>query len=77
MASLSNLLVPLQDLNQARRTRAHNEMSLKVPSIKSTVGRKAFAYRGPLHWNRLPGFLKLITSFDSFVSEIKKRATSI
>ena len=51
-------------------------MSVRVPKIMSTMGTKAFAYRGPVHWNGLPGNLKLINKIDLFTNEIKKRATN-
>ena len=47
--SLSSLLVTLGE-NQARTTRSGNPMALKVPNIKTTMGRKAFAYHGSVHW---------------------------
>ena len=76
-SALTNLLVPLRENNQAGRTRSHNDMTLKIPNIKSTMGQKAFAYRRPVHWNGLPGALKLLNKYDAFVCEIKERATSI
>ncbi len=72
----TNLLVSLQD-NQARITRTHNTMSMKVPNLKTAMGRKSFAFRGPVHWNSLPGNLKLINKLNPFVTELKKRETCI
>ena len=43
-----------------------------MPDIKTTMGRTAFSYRGPEHWDKFPQNLKTTTSRDSFKSEYLK-----
>ena len=45
---------------------------MKVPTIATTVGRKAFSYRGPVHWNSLPVELKDNENKNSFKSGASK-----
>ena len=47
-------------------------MMMKVPNIKSTIGRKAFSYIGPINWNKLSQDLKLIMKQD-FQTPSQKR----
>ena len=44
----------------------------QLPNHKTTLGRRAYSYRGLEHWNSTPGDLKNITSKPNFQSEPTK-----
>ncbi len=44
----------------------------QLPHLKTTMGRKAYSYRGPEHWSQLPEDMKQITSKQLFKSEMTK-----
>ena len=57
---------------RATRTTRAGDKRLVIPNLKTNMGRKAFSYRGPSHWEGLPVHLKNIKSPDVFKSECLK-----
>ena len=55
-----------------RRTRRCCEFDVEIPRIHTNVGRKAFAYYGPVTWNSLLRDLKETVNVNSFKSKLKK-----
>ncbi len=56
----------------AARTTRSGETRILIPNYKTNMGRRAFSFRGPNHWDKLPAQLKCKTTPDSFKSEYKK-----
>ncbi len=50
---------------KSRSTRTGEKKS-KVPDIRSTMGRKCFSYRGPVHWNGVSDELKNSVSANAY-----------
>ena len=68
-SSLHHMFVKLEAV---RRTRRSNEENVQVPDIRSSLGRKAYSYRGPVFWNGIDNNIKLIQSKNSFKTEYTK-----
>ena len=43
-----------------------------VPLIRTTVGHKSIAYRGPSFWNKLDRDIKIINKYATFTREWRK-----
>ena len=43
---------------RGRITRFRNSCNMHVPKVKSSLGRHAIGFRGPVHWNKLPNKCK-------------------
>ena len=55
-------------MEHARTTRRSNELNVRVPRVKSELGRKAYSYRGPICWNAVNSEIKQSESKDAFKS---------
>ncbi len=62
---------------RARVTRSANNMNMMVKGFKTEKGRQAFAYRGPICWNKLSNELKNCHNFNSFKRQLMARYTSV
>ena len=65
---LFDLLIPYQP---ARNLRSSNQSLLTIPPVKTTVGRRSFAFSAPTIWNALPATLRQTTSLSHFRSGLK------
>ena len=70
-ACLSKFFEPV-GLNR-RTTRAANNKDMKVPNIRSTKGRMAFRYKGPVAWNKLSNSEKSIEKYTSFKQTVQRK----
>ena len=70
-ACLSRYFEPV-GLNR-RTTRAANNKDMKIPNIKSTKGRMAFRYKGPVAWNKLSNSEKSIGKYTTFMSVLQRK----
>ena len=74
---MSEFFVPLNGV-RPRKTRATESKKLHVPRVKTTVGSKAFRYRGPVFWNTLSDELVVICNpkvFKRVISTTLSQAT--
>ena len=55
-----------------RVTRGTSTKNMKIPTMTTTTGRKAFTFRGPTHWNSLSSDLKENDNKNSFKSGASK-----
>ncbi len=51
---------------RVRPIRGNHRYDMVVPRVRSSMGEKAIAYRGPSFWNFLPVDVKCVTVFSSF-----------
>ena len=58
--------------NRTRTTRLTTNRGMLVPHLRTTLGRRAFRYRGPVCWNKLDNGLKISESTAIFKSNILK-----
>ncbi len=58
--------------DHGRNTRGTSTKNMIVPRLLTSNGRKAFSYRGPLHWNTLPNKIKENDSKTSFKTCVSK-----
>lgn len=65
---LSNLITRH---NPVRSLRSSSQSLLRVPVIKSEIGRRSFSFAAPTVWNSLPPSLRTTTSLSSFRSSLK------
>ena len=56
----------------ATRTTRAGETRMALPSLKTSIGKKAFSYRGPDHWDKLPAIVKSAQSVNTFKSSYLK-----
>ena len=70
-ACLSKFFEPV-GLNR-RTTRSSNNKNMKVPNIRSTKGRMAFRYKGPVTWNKLSNTEKAIEKYTTFKSVVRRK----
>ena len=64
--SLRKFFTRIQNINN-RNTRRRNQMQMMLPDRRSSKGRLGFAYRGPMHWNKLSNDMKLITNYTKVI----------
>ena len=57
-----------------RRTRGTVSYNMYISDINITEARCSFAYRGPVHWNKLPPEVKVTNNFNYFKTARAKRA---
>ncbi len=62
-----------QDITRTRRTRTTDTNTMLIPQVRSMVGRKSFAYRGPYFWNNLDRESRLLENKNSFKNHISKQ----
>ncbi len=55
-----------------RTTRGTASELMVVPDIRSELGRRAFSYRGPNHWNKISAETRKINSLPSFKTHLSK-----
>ena len=55
-----------------RRTRNMDTLSMVVPFLRTTQGRKSFSYHGPYCWNSLDQPIRMIESINVFKNDILK-----
>ena len=53
------------------KQRLNNSCLLKVPKVKTTSGKRAFAVNGPTKWNELPSDLRLCDEIEVFKRKLK------
>ena len=58
--------------DRSRRTRTTGTKYMKVPNIRSSMGRKAYSYWGPSFWNCLDSDTRGIDTKDAFKRHISK-----
>ena len=68
-SSLKFMFVRESDQRE-RRTRNSDTLSMVVPFLRTTTGRKAFSYRGPYSWNSLNRSIRLIESINVFETDL-------
>ena len=59
-------------LRQARVRKGTETELIVVPDIQSDLGKCAFSYRGPNHWNKLARIITMIKSKTTFKISISK-----
>lgn len=64
---LKELLIPISSQYSLRHM---DHLFLATPRINKEVGRRAFKFKAPSHWNNLPTSLRSITSFCIFQSSL-------
>lgn len=64
---LRQLLIPATSSYSLRSTQC---LSFTAPHIYKEVGRRAFQYKAPSEWNRLPTSIRSVTSFPIFKSSV-------
>ena len=69
-AGLCHIFQSVDD--RSRRTRTTGTKYMKVPNIRSALGRKAYSYRGPSFWNGLDTETRGIDNKDAFKHHISK-----
>ena len=62
---LKQFLIPLTSQYSLRHT---SNLFFLTPRITKEIGRRAFKYKAPSDWNKLPDSLRCITSFPMFKS---------
>ena len=67
--SLSHLFIPK---DTGRTTRSTNTKIMNVPRVRTNLGKYAFGYKGPNHWNGLNNDARLITNETAFRRTISK-----
>jgi hypothetical protein len=67
-AYLSELLIPYIP---SRTLRSSDQHLLKVPTLRSSAGRRSFSFAAPSLWNSLPHSLRCSSSLASFRSGLK------
>ncbi len=70
-ACLSKFFEPV-GLNH-RTTRASSNKDMKVPNIRSTKGRMAIRYKGPVAWNKLGNVEKSIEKYTTFKPSVLRK----
>ena len=55
------------------RTTKSGENKMALPNLRTNQGRRAFSFRGPDHWDKLPADIKNIESLAVFKTEYVKR----
>ena len=68
----SGLNAMFNQLDTGRTTRGTSTRNMSVPVLMTSNGRKAFSFRGPLHWNSLPNDIKVIENKISFKTGVSK-----
>ncbi len=69
---LSSLSYMFRNFENIRMTRRSNELNVKVPNIRSEIGRKAYSYRGPVCWNAIESDIKKSENKNVFKSAYTK-----
>ena len=59
-------------IRNVRKYNKRNPNMLKRPPYKTSSGRKAFSYQGPILWKGIPYHLKLKENISSFKHDFKK-----
>ena len=67
-----NYIFQRADDDRIRSTRSTGTKCMKVPNIRSTIGRKAYSYRGPCFWNNLDIESRSIEKKEPFKRHISK-----
>ena len=67
--SLSNMFTKKET---GRNTRTSNTNMMIVPKVRTNMGRNAFSFKGPDHWNRLSTNTRTITDKTEFRTSISK-----
>jgi hypothetical protein len=65
------LLELLHPVVPTRTLRSSTQQLLKIPAIKSQIGRRSFSFSAPTVWNSLPLPLRSSPSLDLFLSRLK------
>src|SRR5580692_2895161 len=65
------LLELLHPVVPTRTLRSSTQQLLKIPAIKSQIGRRSFSFSAPTVWNSLPLSLRSSPSLDFFLSRLK------
>ena len=65
------LLELLHPVVPTRTLRSSTQQLLKIPAIKSQIGRRSFSFSAPTVWNSLPLSLRSSPSLDLFLSRLK------
>jgi hypothetical protein len=65
------LLELLHPAIATRALRSSTQQLLKIPAIKSEIGRRSFSFSAPTVWNSLPLSLRSSPSLDLFLSRLK------
>ena len=68
-SSLANMFKPKE---AGRITRSSNTKTMDVPNVRTNIGRRAFSYKGPNHWNSLPNDTRSIVDKNEFRRTISK-----
>ncbi len=61
----------LTDYNPIRPLRSSGKGLVAVPRIRSSSSEGAVVYCGPALWNKLPTYLRSITTVSTFKSKLK------
>ena len=69
-AGLHQLYKTIDD--RPRTTRKTGMKFMKVPNIKSSMGRRAYSFQGPSFWNKLDDESKCIEDKNAFKRHISK-----
>ena len=65
LRGLSGFYVPILNVT-GHYTRNVDIVAVKVPNIKSRLGRHRISYRGPRFWNRIPSEIRMIHNCIEF-----------